>query len=837
MKKHYEGVLYGLLGSSLLVLASCGGGGGSSSGGGTGDVAGLEMPSKMNMVSADSVGARNYAGKGYALDDMALGRDYAARMVDSAVINAFPVDADYYLDAAEAETWVWDPSMESLSIINEILCYMEQTASKEMVNQGAYIALVDEDKCEEGENQSGASSGGAQSTSSNSQAADYSKWTVNSTRLNNSASQIVKIWVPGDEGESHPMDAQRILVYTTITEGVSNAKPYGAFVMNFVGEAPVGPGGSYVEVMQGTLKTVDNAQGKPEFTFYNVGGDGSNFSMIEKSHVVMDDASGTSGQAKTYMYEMFSGMGGTHEEEGGYSVAYNTNNFLRGKDTNGNGTVDSQVCTARNAFSTQTWRYNLYHTADGTFNGQAVTAGQRVALNSGFPFVFTDSNGDHFGHIGYWGLWTEDDLLLSDLADQTITREHFGDSNASPEQYTVKVSGGKLWRRSKVASSYAEVVDLELNWWGDPTNPDCSGPNPCTQADYRATVVDNGGGSYSLMVTDSLTWNENSGPTLTPITPVDITPAPGNDWEQRWLWGDSLGGSVVFKPVAAADAVVMFKEEVVLPGENGLPSQLFCYERCLKGGLTLGAVSQESDLFHILWNNGQTTQQHVYALSVVDGQFVLTDESSNPVVVDFTVPQGVGDWYQWGINTGEMATAAVTDWWTVFDADVTYRWETGQNSWNRSVAVINNSTSQPRSFDKPMHFKYVYAAGDDPNGDNFTAGTPFMLEYGGQGNLWGFPWEKQDPLCDESSEFCRWISTLTLKNGVELSNAQDYLVLPMESEQTMNTVPEANCTDAGLDVSSINLTLPSAVTGGVSFSWSEKPAVSGAPAVIEGEVQ
>ncbi|MGD8910925.1 MAG: hypothetical protein PVI92_16435, partial [Chromatiales bacterium] len=80
----------------------------------------------MNMVSADSVGERNYAGKGYVLDDMALSSDYAARMVDSAVMDAIPAGSDYYLDAQEAETWVWDPSMESLSLINEILCYVQQ---------------------------------------------------------------------------------------------------------------------------------------------------------------------------------------------------------------------------------------------------------------------------------------------------------------------------------------------------------------------------------------------------------------------------------------------------------------------------------------------------------------------------------------------------------------------------------------------------------------------------------------------------------------------------------------------------------------------------------------
>ena len=831
MKKRVQSITLSLLGTSLLLLAGCGGGGGGSSSGGSGDVFGLKMPSKMNMVSAESTGARNYSGKGYALDEMALARGETSRLVDSTVIDAFPVDADYYLDAAEAETWVWDPSMESLSIINEILCYVQQTAASDMVNQGAYIALVDEDKCEEGENQSGASSGGAQSSSSESQSVDYSKWTVLSTRMDNDSPQMVSIWVPGDPDDTDPMDGQRILVSTTITEGVSASKPYGSFVMNFVGQAPVGPGGSFVEVMQGTLQTIENSNGKPEFSFYNTGGGaGMPFSMIEKSRVVMNDASGTSGQAKTYAYESFSDSFGTHVEENGYSVAYDDSHFLRGKDADGNGSIDQQVCTSRSDFSTQTWRYNLYHTIDGTFNQQSVTAGQLVELNSGFPFFFDDGTTRHFGHIGYWGLWTEGELSLASLADQTITREHHGEGTA--EQYTVKASGGKLWRRSKEVSSYAEVVGVDLNWWGDPNDPNCTGP--CSQSDYRATVVDNGG-SYSLMVTHALTWNDNGNPTATDVPDVDITPL--NEWDQRWLWGDGMGGNVVFKPAGSTDAVVMFKEEQVLPNESALPTQLYCYERCLKGGLTPGDTTTESDLFHILWNGGSTTQEHVYSLSVVDGQFVLNDNLGNPVVVDFEIPQSAGEWYQWGVNTGEMGVASVTDWWSVFDADVTYRWETGPNSWNRAVAVINNSTSQFQSFDKPMQFKYTYAPGDDPNGDNHSSGTPFMLEYGGHGNLWGFPWMKQDPSCDESTGHCRWVSSLTFKNGVELDNGQSYLVLPMESEQTMQEVALSNCTGSGLDVSGVSLTLPNSVAGGVNFAWSDKPLVTDAPAVIEGEIQ
>jgi len=38
--------------------------------------------------------------------------------------------------------YVYDASMQSLDTVNMILCLMEQTRASDMVNQGAYIALV-----------------------------------------------------------------------------------------------------------------------------------------------------------------------------------------------------------------------------------------------------------------------------------------------------------------------------------------------------------------------------------------------------------------------------------------------------------------------------------------------------------------------------------------------------------------------------------------------------------------------------------------------------------------------------------------------------------------------
>ncbi len=804
------------------ILAACGGGGGS---GGGETIVGLQMPTKLSVVTAQSDDTPRVSG---------LRMDYGAiagALASNTTLGAFPADADYNTDPSN--TWVYDPSIQSLSIVNEILCMMDQTKATEMVNQGAYVALVNEEKCMEGQNQSQASSGGAQSTSGSAQTTSYKRWVIESERSSNGAPQEVRIWIPGEANADHPMDGQNMVVEVTVDEGVSAQRPFGSFVLNFKGVvdgALIDPqlSGQEVTTMRGTLKTVARDDGKPQFQFIDQAGAAMggqyaslDFSMVEKSNVILDDASGSAGVARTYFEESWPGEG---ERKGGFNVAFNENLFLRGEDTNGDDSIDHQACTSRNDFTRQTWRYNLYHLAGGTFNGRTVTAGERVKLNSGFPFEYTDGAGTHYGHIGYWGIWTEDNLPLTQLANKSIRKQTFGDGGTA-ESYRVNVSSGKLWKRSRVASSYARMVGVELNWWGD---PDDAGPLP--QGDYRATVVDTGA-SYALKVTGTLTWTEG-GSRVEAIDPVDITPA--SEWEQQWLYSDMLGGSVVFRPLTADDQVVFFKEEVLSPGES-VPTTLWCYERCLKGGLgTAITPSSEEEMYHIQWNDGQQPPV-TYTVESSNGALTLNDHEGRAVVIpDGLDLSGFGNWYQWGAQTGEMVTQAVAEPWQVYDAEVTYRWETGPNAWNRQVSVTNAS-SQVVNFDKPLQFAYEYAEGDDPNGDRFAAGTPFRLEYGGPGQLWGFPFEKEDPTCDEATGHCRWISRLTLKRGVQLG---DYVVRPVESEQTMvEQADTSSCAAAGLSVTSFSLALPGAVDAQVTLTWAERPEVTTAPAVIEGELQ
>jgi len=810
----------------ISTLSACGGGG-SEGGDGGGAVTGLVMPSNISVIA-------NQSGSGSTA--LALYND---------------AGTDYSTD--EAQVHIYDASMESLQTVNMILCMMGQTRATEMVNQGAYIALVNEDKCETGGNESSGGSGGAQSTGSNGsdQTAKFNKWTINSTRADNSSPQIVKIWVPGDANVDEPMDGQDILVEVTVDEGVSATRPFGSFVLNFVGVVDAsqlgGAAGSLVTTMTGTLQTVDNSGGQPQFQFINLAGNAANamindFTMTQKANVVLDDASSTGGVAHTSSYEGFdqnmndSIEVGAETRQTDFAIAFNTENFLRGKDDDGVSGIDSYACTSRTSLKEHVWRYNLYHAADGMFNGATVTGGQRVELNSGFPFTYSGG----FGYVGYWGVWTEDGGMLADST--AITKETFGGSDAA-ENYTVNVSPGKLWRRTRVASSFANFVGMELNWWGDPSDPFCQ--SGCTtQGDYRVTVQNEtspGSDDFKVMVTNPVTWEENGpqlGAALSPA--VDVTPV--NTWDQLWMNSDALGGSVVVKTTE----VVFFKEEMVSPSETSLNGlNLTCFERCPRGDIA-STASQETDLFHDLDSgvgvnvqnpdSGGTASNRTYTLTVASGKITLADDTLASQSVD--VSAGVDwtafseDWYQWGVQSGDMVTSTVassfTDWFDVYNATTIYRWETGANNWNQHVSVTG--TGGIVNFDKPLQMTYQYALNDDPNDDNFAAGATFLLEYGGPGELWGFPWE------DDGDG--RWYSALTLKDGVTLSDGTNsFKVRGIEKEQTMQDValsPDCDALNVG---TALSMVLPSAVSGTPSFAWGDMPTVTDAPAVIEGELQ
>jgi hypothetical protein len=780
-----------------IGAVACGGSGGGSSsdaGGGDGSVAGLTLPSNMSVVTAQG-GSSGRAVNG-ALQQ---------RVEPSAIGSPLPGPGTQFA-TDETRTYVYDPSTDALQTVNMILCLMDQTRASSLVNQGAYIALVDEAKCEQGSNGSSAGSTGASSGS----VKQFKPWVVRSTRADNASPQIVHIWVPPyNEASSNVEDQGSILVELTATEGVSTGKPFGSFSMAFRGvvdaSALGGSAGSEVQTMVGSLRTTGDTQ----FEFYNDGGIPGDFEYRRKAVVNLADADGTSGNAKTYSYE----SGGWGTQEGSYAVAFNASNFARALDNNGDNSADASQCLARNEFNTQVWRYNLYDAASGN----------RVVRNSGFPFQYATGADTINGFVGYHGLWAERDTAIPDGA--TIQKVDYSTGDTTP--YTVHVGAGKLIRRTANSLTLDKLVGESLMFWG--TNPSNS-----QMGQWEVKV---NASTFRFEIVSSVSFGA-SGPTYTPVTPaVDITPS--SDGTSLFLWGESLGGNIVYVrngAPSAASAITFYGQETVYPNDAALAGgmTLKCYDRCLKGGLTDTAVSAQADLFYPSSYEMGYAGPYLYGVAVSGGKLIVTDQANSQPVdasgLSAAKLQTIGQ--EWGIQSSEMVLSSVTiaNPWEVYDQGVTYRWETGVKSWNQLVTVSSGGVYA--TFDKPIQMTYTVEAGDERNGDpHGYAGKTLRLSYDGAGQLHGFPW-KQD------GDTNRWSSSVTLKDGVLLTDGtSNYIVKAIEGEQTMQLDANPSAC-AGLDTAAVfAAALPNAPYATVGITLAGKPVVTDAPKVIDGELQ
>ena len=824
-----------LISASLagLMLTGCGGGGGSTSTGtgntATGAVTGVEMPDNMSVVTAQDTSQVS----GVLIDYNGV----------SGVLHESS-GTDYSTDPVSV--WVWDESLEPLQMVNEILCYMGQTAADQMVNAGGngeYTALIDEEKCRQGENTSqdtGQSSG--QSTA-------LALWTVKSTRASNSDPQIIQLWVPpGDE----PGDDQNILVEVTAYAGVSATQPFGSFRMNFKGVDPQGN-----TVMTGSLFTVDantdpdnvNASGNPQFKLIMSGSDdcggdpqcAGSFSM--KTNVVFNDGSGTSGSARTSTgFTPDNAPGQTFGDD--YAIAFDSNYLLREGnlfDDQTQQVVTQQICSDRNDFNTNVWRYNLYYSGNNLPSG--VSAGQRVEINSGFP-ITVDVNGEPvYGWIGYWGLWLPDTVDTSTLT--TVTREEFGSANTTV--YDLVEAPGKLIKNERSTVLLSDLDGMTFDYFDDMTGNEF-------QVEYTADTTLSDGtavASPGFYKTARYDYTQNGREASTDLdgdmvagdAPVDTTPAPG---EWMGLWSQALGGNINY--VGGDTEVNYFKETFVNtasaiaemfnttndPDQDGVVA-FDCYTQCLGANISQTDLDNGNVYLNDAMNVATPATTYYFQrsdLTLYDGD---PANGGQPVTLASGVTNTPGTPNEWGVATGSFVIAGTTmsNVWDAWNQTTSYRWETGSNDWNKTFSVKEQGSSTFVEFDPPLQISYQFSAADDANAGGNFAGTAyydqtFLLEYGGQGELWGIPWEQNGE---------RWNAAFTIADGTMLGNGDMYAIKGVEKEQTMREVALSNCSALSVPTDS-TLALPTtAEVGTVSFALSDKPAVTEAPAVIEGVVQ
>jgi len=396
--------------NSFLLLLCLAAGGSCLGDSSTGDVSGLSLPPGMDLVTESG--------------------DAEGSAIAAATNLNFPATSDFILDPARRH--VWDQSTEPLEIINSILASLAQTCADKLVNQGPYIALVEAEDEDEG--------GGASSNQSSSgNAVEYEPWIVNSTRANSTAPQYIRFWIEEEEEiEQNLFIDSLIHAYVTVTDEPSAQSPFGEFSLDFaMTEATLG------EMFQrGTLSAGPAGNGLAGFTFLVDAVDPEQGGDVQIT--VETNAARTAGRARVKVTDWET------QQPTQFLVAFDANHFAR--------KIGNQVqAFDRDRFRVNTWAYNMYWSEAG----QGHTAGERVELESGFPFTFNYQGQSQYGHVGYWGIWSQTPGFPANGA--VVAREN---RNGGPQQlYTVVRAQGKLIHVQRVELGLAEIDGANFEWW------------------------------------------------------------------------------------------------------------------------------------------------------------------------------------------------------------------------------------------------------------------------------------------------------------------------------------------------------------------------------------
>src|SRR5262245_20908730 len=132
----------------------------------------------------------------------------------------------YFTDLQNSH--VEDQTSEGIGQVNMITCILSALRGDAMVNKGDYIALVDQNKCDQAKRSSTSNSS---SSSDGAQAATYSTTVVNSTRTSNNDPMRVKMWL----NEEEDGQAMTISVNASAVSAPTSTNPFGVFRLDFCG--------------------------------------------------------------------------------------------------------------------------------------------------------------------------------------------------------------------------------------------------------------------------------------------------------------------------------------------------------------------------------------------------------------------------------------------------------------------------------------------------------------------------------------------------------------------------------------------------------------------------
>jgi hypothetical protein len=758
----------------------------------------------------------------------------AASLAIGVAAAAPPADSPYITDPQSSH--VEDATSQSIGTVNMIMCYLHATAADQLVNQPTYVAYADQNKCDKNAQSSAANSG---ASGGSTQAPNYMRAVVNSTRASNADPMRVKIWFEDTS------DSQKRLIYVNVsaTQAPSATNPYGVFRLDFCGHGdPAQPC-----MMQGYV------EGKA---------DGSlTYFQNEAAH-------GNGGGPSTTALKLApngtdSGAGDILRADGGssstFSFAYDPNYFLRSDGS-------ASQCFSRDAADPATglsvWRYGLYDP----------TTGARVDRNSGFPISFTAGGNTYSGYLSYWGLSLPHDAAAALTNGATISKVVYGSGSATTTSYTAVLGAGKLTKYTKQVRTLQSLDQIHFNVWVG-SNADSFFPSAARNTNYDVYWDET---SQKIVVAGYMNCGNNGCQTHS-FDPGSEQSVDLSFWSAEngiAGWSSSLGGELFIDlhgqalPVTSASVNVVYRtQNLVYPNE--MPATLYCVRDCptaasMAAYFANGSVSA-SPFTDATFNNWNPTAAANVVAYTADGANAVLDDAAGQAVT-FTDGSLLASRPQYsnGLRTGRLVdTLSVAECapgtgqycdFQVQNADTYYVWETGADSWNHFAAAKDPSTGAFVKFDPPLNVNFAVPADGTRYGS--YSGKTLVLQYGGFGQLWGIPGECVMP-ADNSTVSCdtqgaRFVPAfaipMDLSTGVVTASvagaSTSYLVKWLDREIRFAPKAASVCAADSLVLPAAgSLTLPTSAdlldpSDAASSAYiGTEPTVSDPVRVIQGEIK
>ncbi|MDY6825196.1 MAG: hypothetical protein SWH68_15610 [Thermodesulfobacteriota bacterium] len=702
-------------------------------------VSALVVPDRVELTKVDDSSS--------AASAIARSAGYSRAVGASDVVRAFD---DASTDYSDQETQTWVEDTDALDMVNDVLGAMNQSAYTEFVNEGPYKALVEPI----GKSDSGQS--GATSTSTTTES--LQEMIIDVTRDSNDDPMIIKIWLTENEGPGNmPM---LVRGYFEVTEGVSDAYPYGVMEAHFRGDMLDENGEPSQNIMEMAMSIGANDDGNVTIEVVeDIEEANSGFEEVTKVRVVAN-AKVTEGDAYTYMYEKMPSGGGSYDEstETG-TFAFDEDYF---KYTTDGGTTETVL--DKDNYQYRVYRYKLFDQSDGS----------KVTRTSGFPIQLAGgSNEGEHAYIGYYGLWAPYGLTIED--GDTVTRM---DSDSDAEYTVVKVNG-KLRKHTANTITLSDLDGVEMSYWDVDTDYVIAWDST-SETFKKIGERDNASGNITY-------YTEGNQSAVDPMEDYDGAwcEAMNSFMPLGSLFNDENGQDTT----PTNESVFEYHQEQTINPATVNNMSLYYW------GYTMDAPIDQSDIDGAAageanyWGSLGRDEASVFFFDA--NELVLKEDDISGDA--YLLPAGLdlsNSMYQWGVNISPLTETeyAVQNAWQAHGADTYYSWETGEEDWNQ-FATLQDDAGDYVVFEAPLVFEYTHQTANDINGDATYDGKKFRMEY--DGNHLNIPW-KFNPNATGPGD--GWEPMFNLKNGTVLtdSSGTQYVVKGIERAMIMQPVGDVS---------------------------------------------